>query len=107
TSFGSSPPSFPPFPFTVRFFAAAPSAFAPPAATTSAPPPTSAPNAATLRMRRYRNDRDLVLARPIAPENSIGASRLILCVCLKDLLILIVRVWERMVFMRLQPGMTR
>src|SRR6266566_2004561 len=102
----SSGPSSALSPFSAPIAAAAPTA-APPAATTSAPPPTCALNAATLRMRRYRNNRDLLRLRPITPEHPIRPRRAILRVRFKNFPILVVWICNRQKLVRLQPGMPR
>ena len=59
------------------------------------------------RMRRNRNDRDLPLPRPVAPKESIGAWRPVLHVRLEHLLLLVVRVRDRVIRVRLQPRVFR
>lgn len=58
-----------------------------------------------LRVGRDGDDGDLLEARPITPENSQGARRIIPSIRLNDLLLAVKGVGYRVVFVRLQTGM--
>lgn len=56
-------------------------------------------------MRRDGDDRQLTLVRPIAPEDAVGTWRTVLGISLEDLLVGVVRVFERVVLVGRQGRM--
>lgn len=58
-------------------------------------------------MRRNRKDSNLLLPRPIAPKDAVGAGRLVLRVGFEDLLVVVVGIRDAVVFVGVEPRMTR